>query len=141
FFGCPRWSAVFGLGFLRLFRGLFDPAPGGFVPIDDALGVGAQQDRDAVPGPRGDLGRVAGRVEPGRDGGVAQVVRTPRERGGGLGRRQRQRASSWRENADPARIRTQVTRRAGAFGRAGFRGPRSPSETPVFGEPVTPGPG
>ena len=36
----------------------------------DAVGVDGEQDRDAVPGPGGDLGRVSSGVQPQRQGGV-----------------------------------------------------------------------
>jgi hypothetical protein len=37
-------------------EGIFDAAPGYLVLAVDALGVDLEQDRDAVPGPLGDLG-------------------------------------------------------------------------------------
>jgi hypothetical protein len=52
---------------------------GGGLSVD-AVGVDLEQDRDAVPGAAGDLGRGHPGVQPQRDAGVAQVVRAAGER-------------------------------------------------------------
>jgi hypothetical protein len=49
------------------------------------VGVGGEQDSDAVPGAGGDLGGRGARGELQRQGGVAQVVRPPGEPGGSRG--------------------------------------------------------
>ena len=51
----------------------------------DAMGVDGEQDRDAVPGPGGDLGRVSSGVQPQRQGGVPQVGPPGEPAGGELG--------------------------------------------------------
>lgn len=51
-----------------------DTAPGCLFGAVDAFGVGAEEDGDAVAGSFGDLGRGYAFVEPGGDGGVAEVV-------------------------------------------------------------------
>jgi hypothetical protein len=49
----------------------------------DAVGVGGEQDVDAVAGAGGDLGGFAAGVEPEGEGGVAQVVGPSGEGSGG----------------------------------------------------------
>lgn len=53
-----------------------DAALGVVLLASDALGVDPQEYVYAVAGPLGDLGRADAGVEPGRNGGVAQVVRS-----------------------------------------------------------------
>jgi hypothetical protein len=57
-----------------------DPELGELVLADDAFGVDAQQDVDAVPGPLGHLGGVDATVQPGGQACVPQVVGPPGER-------------------------------------------------------------
>jgi len=61
-----------------------DALAGGISLPVDAVGVDLEQDRDAVPGPAGDLGGGHPGVEPQRDSGVAQVVGAAAERGAAL---------------------------------------------------------
>jgi hypothetical protein len=55
-------------------------ALGELVLADDALGVDAQRDVHAVPGPLGYLGGVDATVQPGGQACVPQVVGPPGER-------------------------------------------------------------
>ncbi len=67
-------------------QGFLDQLPSDLVASDDALGVDPQQDGDAVAGPLCNLGGVDAAVEPCRQAGVPEVVRSAGERGG-TGRR------------------------------------------------------
>ena len=75
---CPSLRGVLGLvlitGPFRRFGGRLDASFGVFLLAGDALGVNAQQDAGAVPGPFGDLGCWDSGVKPGRYSGVTQVV-------------------------------------------------------------------
>ena len=81
-----RWLAA-----ARLARGLpaahrvLDAPLGLALLAGDALDVDPQQHVRAVACPVGDLGGGHAGVEPGRDGGVAQVVRPAHKLGGGVG--------------------------------------------------------
>ena len=83
----PRRRGL-GLGVLGA-EGVGDALVGGIGLPVDAVGVDLQQDRDAVPGPAGDLGRGHPGVQPQRHRRVPQVVGAPAERrpvlGGGEG--------------------------------------------------------
>jgi hypothetical protein len=54
-----------------------------FGRSEDTADVLAEQDRDAVPGPGGDLGPVPSGVQPHRQGGVPQVIGAPGQPVGG----------------------------------------------------------
>lgn len=57
-----------------------DPALGELVLARDALGVDAQQDVDAVPGPLGYLGWVDAAIQPGGQASMPQVIGPPGQR-------------------------------------------------------------
>jgi hypothetical protein len=77
--GCRVWRLVLCV------EGMLDLAVGDLFLAIDAVGVGGEQDGDAVPGAGGDLGGRGAGVEPQGQGGVPQVVRPPGEPGGGRG--------------------------------------------------------
>ncbi len=57
-------------------EGVFDPLADGILLAVGAVQVDLMQDAGAVPGPGGDLGGVAGGVQPQGQGSVPQVVGT-----------------------------------------------------------------
>src|SRR5215471_11015070 len=66
-------------------QGCVYPSVGDVVAVVEALGVDAEQDFDAVPGPLGDAGRGHARSQPERYRCVAQVVGAASEGRGDLG--------------------------------------------------------
>jgi hypothetical protein len=79
-----RVLAVLGLGLVSRFSFL-DLPKGGLLASREALGVYAEQNRDAVASPLGDPGGLDAGVEPRGQAGVPEVIGALAQRRGRLG--------------------------------------------------------